>query len=301
MESLQAMSSYPRGPLVAEGKTKRIFEAPGNTDKVVVEYKNDITAFDNPDFTKQFGKKAEYSNTTNARVFEMLNAAGIPTAFIRQLSATEFLSEKCAMVPLEVVARRYAVGSYLNRYPELKQEGDVPHRFDEPVIEFFLKTTKGGLKAADGETLVEGLDPLKGEEDPFIPNPEEAEWKLAFSKKPADDPSADLGRTVARDKVLPSETAIVQMTDMIRRTFLLLEAFFAEHDFKFVDFKIEFGITKEGRLVIADVIDNDSWRLRDASWKDVSKQSFRDGEDLAAIEDKYQRVAMLMEKSKKST
>lgn len=288
-----------RGALIAEGKTKRIYEAAGEPGAVVVEYKNDITAFDNPDFTKQFQKKAEYSNTTNARVFEMLNAEGIPTSFMRQLSATEFLSEKCTMVPLEVVARRYAFGSYVSRHPEFKRDGDIPHRFDEPVVEFFLKTTKGRLTSASGEVLVEGLDPLSGEEDPYIPNPEDALWRLAFSKKPADDPASDLGRTLPAAKVLPSIGAIALMTDIIRRTFLTLEAFFALHDFKLVDFKIEFGITEDGRLVIADVIDNDSWRLRDGTWKDVSKQSFRDGEDMATIEDKYQQVAMLMEKSKK--
>ncbi len=287
-----------RGALITEGKTKRIFGA-SEPDMVIVEYKNDITAFDNPEFTKQFGKKAEYSNTTNARVFEMLNAADIPTSFVRQHSATEFVSLKCTMVPLEVVARRYAVGSYLNRHPEFKQEGAVPHRFEEPVIEYFLKTTKGSLKSAAGEMLVEGLDPLKGEEDPFIPNPEDATWELALSKKPSTDPAASLGRTIDSSKVLPSPDAIEQMTAMIRNTFLTLEVFFAEHDFKFVDFKIEFGVTRDGRLVIADVIDNDSWRLRDKEWKDVSKQSFRDGEDMATIEDKYERVAMLLEKSKK--
>ncbi len=299
MESPDAMPNILRGALVTEGKTKRIYEAPGEPHRAVVEYKNDITAFDNPKFTKEFEKKAEYSNTINARVFEMLNAAGIPTAFVRQLSATEFLSEKCTMVPLEVVARRYAVGSYLNRHPECKRDGEIPHRFEEPVVEFFLKTTKGSLKAADGETLVDGLDPLKGEEDPFIPNPEDETWELALSKKPSGDREASLGRTVDRKKVLPSPDAIPEMKDMTRKTFLVLEAFFAEHDFKFVDFKIEFGVTHDGRLVIADVIDNDSWRLRNHDWKDVSKQSFRDGEDLATIQNKYQQVAMLLEKSKK--
>lgn len=291
-------TSHEHGILINEGKTKKIFAATNEPDRVIVEYKNDITAFDNPSFTKQFETKAKHSNTTNARVFEMLVRAGIPTAFVRQLSDTEFLAERCSMVPLEAVARRYAVGSYLNRHPEFRREGTEPHRFGEPIIEFFLKTTKGQLTSASGETLVEGLDPLAGEEDPFIPNPEESVWRLTHPKKPADDPAADLGRAVDRMKVLPAADAIEKLTDMLRDTFLTLEAFFAKHDFKFIDIKIEFGITGDGRLVVADVIDNDSWRLRDQDWKDVSKQSFRDGEDLAAIEDKYGLVAALLERSR---
>lgn len=286
------------GALVAEGKTKKIFEAQGEPGRVIVEYKNDITAFDNPSFTKQFETKARHSNTVNARVFEMLNRAGIPTAFVRQLSDTEFLAEKCAMVPLEVVARRYAVGSYLNRHPAFKQEGKIPHRFDEPVVELFIKTTRGRLKSAKGETLVEGLDPLKGEEDPFIPNPGDAVWKLTHPKKQSDDPSADLGRTVERGDVLSAANSVEKLASAMRNTFLTLETFFAKHDFTFVDLKIEFGITNDERLVVADVIDNDSWRLRDEHWNEVSKQSFRDGENLASIEDKYQLVAALLERSR---
>ncbi len=297
MSSRSSMGQH--GALVAEGKTKRIYEAPEDPTKVVVEYKNDITAFDDPSKTKQFEKKAEYSNTTNARVFEMLNRAGIPTAFVKQLNDTEFMAEKCTMVPLEVVARRYAVGSYLSRHPELKMpDGDVPHRFDEPLVEFFLKTTRGGLTSAAGETLVEGLDPKEGQEDPFIPNPDEPLWKLVHPKKEAGDDASDIGKTVEAAKVLPSPEAIQKIREMITRTFETLEAFFTEHDFKFVDFKIEFGITHDGRLVVADVIDNDSWRLRDQDWKDVSKQSFRDGEDMGTVEDKYALVAALMEKSR---
>lgn len=298
MSTTETTGTFERGNLVAEGKTKRIFEVKGEPGKVVVEYKNDITAFDNPSFTKQFETKAKHSNTINARVFEMLNRAGIPTAFIRQMNDTEFLSEKCTMVPLEVVARRYAVGSYLSRHPEYKVEGKMPHRFPEPVIELFLKTTKGKLKSAGGEMLVEGLDPLKGEEDPFIPNPEDAEWKLVHPKKESGDPAGDLGRSVERTKILPPGDAVEKLSSMMRDTFLALEAFFVAHEFKFIDIKIEFGITPDGRLVVADVIDNDSWRLRDQNWNDVSKQSFRDGESLASIEDKYQLVAELMEQSR---
>lgn len=288
-----------RGALVNEGKTKKIYAVQGDSKHAIVEYKNAITAFDDPSFTKEFATKSKYSNTTTSRVFEMLNAAGIPTAFVRQVSDTEFLSEKCTMIPLEVVVRRYAVGSYLKRHTEYaKPEGEEPHRFGTPVVEFFLKTTHGGLRDENGETIVDGLDPKKGEEDPFIPNPHDAVWKLAHPKKPDSDPESFLGRTVDSKRILGSGT-VAEMEDAIKKALVTLEQFFAKHEFKLIDFKIEFGMTEDGRVVIADVIDNDSWRLRDKNWNDVSKQSFRDGEEMSKIEDKYALVAALLEESRR--
>ncbi len=288
------MADIVKGVLLNEGKTKKVYAIEGDSRHAVIEYKNAITAFDDPTFTKEFATKAKYSNITTSRVFEMLNASGIPTTFVKQLSDTEFLAENCKMIPLEVVIRRYAVGSYLKRHPELaKPEGEPPHRFETPLVEFFLKTTKGGLSDENG-VIVEKLDPKKGEEDPFIENPHEMQWKLVHPKKTANDPEYSLGRSVEAKRVLGTGT-IAEMEDAITKTLFTLEAFFAKHDFKLIDFKIEFGMTQGGRVVISDVIDNDSWRLRDKNWNDVSKQSFRDGEAMAAIENKYALVAALLE------
>lgn len=285
------MKTTRTASLLTEGKTKKIFKISHTPHHALVQYKNDITAFDDPSFTKQFNKKAEYSNTTNAGVFSLLKKAGIPTAFIQKQSETEFVTERCTMIPLEVVARRYAVGSYLKREPQYtRTEGTPPHSFDNIVTEFFLKTTRGELHGAHGEILVDGLDPKKGEEDPFIPNPFEGTWHLAHPKKPIQE--ASLGKNLSARSVA-TEEQMHHMSRLAQEAFIVLENFFAQHDFKFIDFKIEFGVTHDGRLVIADVIDNDSWRLRDQNWNDVSKQSFRDGEPLAHIEDKYALVAKL--------
>lgn len=284
-----------KGELIIEGKTKRILAVKDNEKQAIIEYKNAITAFDDPSFTQEFDTKAKYSNTTTCRIFEMLKDAGVPVAYEKQLSETEFLAPKCEMIPLEVVARRYAVGSYLKRHPELKKgEDEEPYRFDELKVEFFLKTSKGGLEIG-GKTVVDGLDPKAGEEDPFIANPKDEEWSLKHPKKQADEEGADLGRSVAASDVVPGEADVDQMSQITKNTFEALENYWNTHDFKLIDFKIELGITTGGELVVADVIDNDSWRLRNKDWEDISKESFRQGESLDKIADKYELVATLLD------
>lgn len=100
-----------RQRLIAEGKTKRIWSHEDNPKMVVIESKSKITAFDDPSKTQEFEAKAKYATNTTCRVFELLKKAGIPVAFEKQLGETEFLAPRCTMIPLEVIARRYAVGS----------------------------------------------------------------------------------------------------------------------------------------------------------------------------------------------
>ena len=63
-----------------------------------------------------------------------------------------------------------------------------------------------------------------------------------------------------------------------------------------VDIKFELGFrSKDNLLVLSDVVDNDSWRI----WpggnpkNQLDKQSFRDGEDLSNVANKYQLVTEL--------
>lgn len=79
--------------------------------------------------------KAAISNQTNAKVFELLNRAGVRTAFIKLASDKAFLARKCEMVPIEWVTRRLATGSFLKRNPGI-QEG---LRFAPPKQETFFK------------------------------------------------------------------------------------------------------------------------------------------------------------------
>ncbi|HDQ00215.1 MAG TPA: hypothetical protein ENN22_13680 [bacterium] len=287
---------YQKTTVINEGKTKIVWAVEGQPSLVIIENKPDITAFDDPAYTRQFELKSRYATTTTCRVFELLRKQAIPVAYLEQLSPTEFLAPACQMIPLEVVGRRYAVGSYLKRQPKLKRgDGEPPYRFEKIYTEFFLKTTRGKLIGSNGEVLVDGLDAKKGEEDPLIANPHEHEWKLLHPKKPTAE--ADLGKAVRQSAVLPNSKFVPLMEDILVRAFSVLEqAWWETHQFRLIDMKLEFGVTDKNELLIADVIDNDSWRLRNNNWQELSKEAFRQGEEMSEVERKYGLVAELVEK-----
>lgn len=290
---------YQKKKLLAEGKTKKIWGVLGCKDTVIIAYKDTITAFDDPKYTKKFATKAIYSTTTTCRVFELLRKAGIPIAYQEQISPTEFLAQKCDMISLEVIARRFAVGSFLKRHPDFTPEEKQPPRlFHRLVTEFFLKTTKGQLLDPDGKVLLKGLDPKKKEEDPFILNPYDKNWQLFHSKKPAWDPQANLNRTIKASLVVHNKVQkrIKEMENILRKVFLVLEGAWNTLGLHFIDMKIEFGVSANANdLLVADVIDNDSWRLQNMKWEELSKEAFRQGEELDEVERKYGVVTSLVE------
>lgn len=79
--------------------------------------------------------KAAISTQTNKKVFELLNAAGLNTAFVESVTETAFIAKKCSMIPIEWVCRRLATGSFLRRNPGIP-EG---FRFCPPKQETFFK------------------------------------------------------------------------------------------------------------------------------------------------------------------
>ena len=158
---------------------------------------------------------------------------------------------RCDMIPLEVVMRRIATGSYLKR--NAVQEGT---RFDPTVVEFFFKDDAN--------------------HDPLV----DAEWI-------ADQRHRDAGRDRAA-------------ADLGRQVFATLEQAWAKQDVQLVDLKIEFGRDVDGNLLVADVIDNDSWRIWPGGRKEamLDKQVYRDtvevtDEALRGVLKKYQQVAAL--------
>ena len=80
------------------------------------------------------------------------------------------------------------------------------------------------------------------------------------------------------------------MRRIARHAFLLLEKAWQLEGGTLVDLKVEFGFDSKKRLLLADVIDNDSWRvIENGSY--IDKQVYRDGGALDEVAEKYRRVA----------
>jgi len=285
------------GKEIGRGKTKIMFSVVGNDALTIGQYTDNMTKLDNPDLTKQFKNKGLYSNTINCNVQKLLKEAGMPVAFGRQFSPEEFLARRCRMIRLEVVVRRFGVGSFLKRHPEIIQFPDQPpHRFNKLELEFFLKTSGGQIFDDTGRLIFQGLDPSKGEEDPIIVNPFDKTWQLFHSKKPKWDETADLHKHIDSSLIVGADAVgkMQIMADLTKNVFLILEKAWGNLGMHFIDLKLEFGydpVTSE--IVIADVIELDNFRIKDPDWKELSKEVFRQGGEISQLEEIYRTMAIL--------
>src|SRR5919199_94557 len=122
------------GERLAEGKTKIIYAHPTDQRLAIMVQKDTISAGDGARRNVVEGKGA-LSGRTAANVFTLLSHAGIATHFVEAPSDRAMVVQRCTMLPLEVVMRRLATGSYLKRHPQVA-EGQ---RFDPVLVEFFIK------------------------------------------------------------------------------------------------------------------------------------------------------------------
>lgn len=291
-------AEFQRGALQFGGKTKQGYsvlqDGKSVPDLIWFEGTDALTKFDNPDLTQQAIGKAVQCTLINDRVMKVLIAAGIPVAYVQQVSQTAFVAERVEMIPLEVVGRRYFVGSSLKRNPELaRPEGEPPYRVDEVAVEFYLKTSGGKVSGLNG-TIDLGLDPRRGEEDPIVYEPNSRNWQLYHSKKPKGLDAYLVA--ISSFEIIADPGLIREMEAILRGLFLVLEKAWEALGIHFIDIKVEFGLTLDRQLVVADVIDNDSWRLRTwEKWVELSKEAFRQNEAMEIVAERYGIVAALAE------
>lgn len=140
-----------------EGKAKKVF-ATKDPDIVIVSYKDDATAF-NGEKKGTISGKGVINNRMSNHLFQILEKEGVPNHFVQELNERETAVKKVQIVPLEVIVRNVAAGSFSKR---LGVEEGTP--FEEPTIEFSYKNDALGdplindsfavaLKVADKEEI----------------------------------------------------------------------------------------------------------------------------------------------------
>ena len=221
-----------------EGKAKKVFET-DNPELLIVDYKDDATAFNGLKKGTISGKGV-INNQMSNMLMQKLEEKGVPTHFVKELSKRETLVKKVSIVPLEVIVRNIAAGSFSKRYGV--EEGKV---FEEPTVEFSYKNDDLG--------------------DPLI----------------NDSHAVAIGIATYEEIETIKEYAL--------KVNAFLQAFWKECGVTLVDFKLEFGKTSDGTIILADEISPDTCRLWDTeTGKKLDKDRFR--RDLGGVEEAYEEI-----------
>lgn len=120
-----------KGEKLISGKAKTVYD--WDEHHVLVEFRDDITAFDAEKHDQVTGKGV-VNCQISAKLFNLLTDHRIENHFVRLISDNEMLCRKVDIVMLEVIVRNYAAGSLVRKYPF--QEG---MELDHPIVNMDLK------------------------------------------------------------------------------------------------------------------------------------------------------------------
>lgn len=221
-----------------EGKAKKVY-ATNDPELVIVDYKDDATAFNGEKKGTISGKGVVNNRMTNF-MFKMLEKEGVPTHLVEEISDRETIVKKVSIVPLEVIVRNVAAGSFSKR---MGVEEGKPLLC--PILEFSYKNDDLG--------------------DPFIND----YYALA------------LGLATKEELDTISKYAFKVNEFMLN--------FFKGLNIDLIDFKIEFGKTSDGTIILADEISPDTCRFWDSTTHEkLDKDRFR--RDMGGVEEAYQEI-----------
>ena len=232
------MANVVKGEQLYEGKAKKVF-ATNDPNLVIVDYKDDATAFNGEKKGTIAGKGVINNKMTNY-MFSLLEKEGVPTHLVEEISDRETIVKKVSIVPLEVIIRNVAAGSFSKRMgvPEGKA-------LLTPILEFSYKNDDLG--------------------DPFINDYYALALGLA-TKEELD--------TIAKYAFKVNEFMV---------------GFFKKLNIDLIDFKIEFGKTADGQIILADEISPDTCRFWDSTTHEkLDKDRFR--RDMGNVEEAYQEI-----------
>lgn len=221
-----------------EGKAKKVFST--DIDGVyIVDYKDDATAFNGEKKGTIVGKGVINNRVTNF-LMKKLEAEGIPTHLVEQLSDRETAVKAVTIVPLEVIVRNVAAGSLSKR---LGLPEGTPMK--KTVLEFSYKNDELG-------------DPMINDYHIFAME-------------------------------LCSEEELNIIKDYALKINDILKAYFKELNIDLIDFKLEFGRTRDGQIVLADEISPDTCRFWDSTTHEkLDKDRFR--RDMGNVEGAYKEI-----------
>lgn len=232
------MENVTKTEQLYEGKAKKVY-ATNDPNLVIVDYKDDATAFNGEKKGTISGKGAINNRMTNY-MFKMLEKEGVPTHLVEEISDRETIVKKVSIVPLEVIIRNVAAGSFSKRMGV--EEGT---KLLTPILEFSYKNDDLG--------------------DPFINDYYALALGLA-TKEEID--------TIAKYAFKVNEFMV---------------NFFKELNIDLIDFKIEFGRTSDGTIILADEISPDTCRFWDSTTHEkLDKDRFR--RDMGGVEEAYQEI-----------
>ena len=118
--------------LLYEGKAKKVYRTE-DPSYYVVSYKDDATAFNGEKKGTILGKGVVNNRMSNI-MCQMLAQHGIETHFVEELNDRETVVKAVEIVPLEVIIRNVAAGSFSKRFGV--EEGT---ELANPTLEFCLK------------------------------------------------------------------------------------------------------------------------------------------------------------------
>ncbi len=232
------MANVVKGEQLYEGKAKKVY-ATNDPNLVIVDYKDDATAFNGVKKGTISGKGVINNKMTNY-MFSLLEKEGVPTHLVEEISDRETIVKKVSIVPLEVIIRNVAAGSFSKRMGV--EEGK---QLLTPILEFSYKNDDLG--------------------DPFIND----YYALALGIATREELD-----TIAKYAFKVNEFMV---------------AFFKKLNIDLIDFKIEFGKTADGQIILADEISPDTCRFWDSTTHEkLDKDRFR--RDLGNVEEAYQEI-----------
>ena len=218
-----------------EGKAKEVYKT-SDPNCLIVSYKDDATAFNGEKKGRISGKGAINNQLTN-HFMQMLEKNNIPTHFVKEISKNETLVKKVKIIPLEVIVRNLAAGSFSKKYGV--EEGT---RLKKPSLEFSLKNDDLG--------------------DPLINTYHILSIGLA------------------------TQLEIETIEKYAFKINSLLREYLLKFDVELVDFKLEFGKTPDGKIILADEISPDTCRFWDThTHEKLDKDRFR--RDLGGEKEAY--------------